>query len=84
MEVYFSPEQQVQLTQIAIKAGTVPERLVTNVVARYLDEEARFLAAVEKDSQRPSAASLLKKNKWMPALKPCLKREAHSLDRPRS
>ncbi len=25
-----------------------PERLAANVVARYLDEEARFLAAVEK------------------------------------
>ncbi len=48
MEVYFTPEQQAQLAQIAIKAGTVPERLVTNVVTRYLGEEARFLAAVER------------------------------------
>jgi predicted transcriptional regulator len=48
MEVQFTPEQQAQLTQIASKAGTVPERLVTNVVARYLEEESRFLAAVEK------------------------------------
>ncbi len=48
MEVHFTPEQQAQLAQIATKAGTVPERLVTNVVTRYLDEEARFLAAVEK------------------------------------
>jgi predicted transcriptional regulator len=48
MEVHFSPEQQAKLTQIAAKAGTAPERLVENVVARYLEEEARFLAAVEK------------------------------------
>ena len=48
MEVHFTPEQEAQLAQIATKAGTVPERLVTSVVARYLDEEARFLAAVEK------------------------------------
>jgi predicted transcriptional regulator len=48
MEIDFSPEQQAQLVQIAAKAGTVPERLVTNVVARYLGEEARFLSAVEK------------------------------------
>ena len=34
--------------KVATKAGTVPERLVTNFVTRYLDEEARFLAAVEK------------------------------------
>ena len=48
MEVHFTPEQQAQLAQMATQAGTVPERLVTNVVTRYLDEEARFLAAVEK------------------------------------
>lgn len=48
MEVHLTPEQQAQLVQIAIKAGTNPERLATNVVARYLHEEARFLAAVEK------------------------------------
>jgi predicted transcriptional regulator len=48
MTVNFTPEQEAQLAKIASKAGTVPERLVTNVVARYLDEEARFLAAVER------------------------------------
>jgi predicted transcriptional regulator len=48
MNVHFTPEQESKLAQIATKTGTVPEQLVTNVVARYLDEEARFLAAVEK------------------------------------
>jgi predicted transcriptional regulator len=48
MGVHFTPEQQAQIAQIASKAGTVPERLVTNLVVRYLGEEARFLAAVEK------------------------------------
>ena len=48
MEVHFTPEQQARLLQIATQAGTDPERVVTNVVARYLDEESRFLAAVEK------------------------------------
>lgn len=48
MEVDFTPEQQAQLAQIAANAGTVPERLVTTVVARYLNEETRFLASVEK------------------------------------
>jgi predicted transcriptional regulator len=48
MEVHFTPEQQAQIAQVATKAGTVPERLVTNVFVRYLAEEARLLAAVEK------------------------------------
>jgi predicted transcriptional regulator len=48
MEVHFTPEQEAQLTQIATRSGTDTESLVTNVVARYLDEEARFLAAVQK------------------------------------
>ena len=48
MEVHFTPEQQAQIARVATKAGTVPERLVTNVVVRYLAEEALFLAAVEK------------------------------------
>ena len=48
MEVHLTPEQEAHLAQIASKAGTAPEHLVTKVVVRYLDEEARFLAAVEK------------------------------------
>jgi predicted transcriptional regulator len=48
MEVHFTPEQEAQLSQIATRSGTDTERLVTNVVARYLDEEARFLGAVQK------------------------------------
>jgi predicted transcriptional regulator len=48
MEVHLTPEQEAHLAQIAAKAGMVPERLVTNVVTHYLDEETRFLAAVEK------------------------------------
>ncbi|MGD1103356.1 MAG: hypothetical protein ABSA59_14995 [Terriglobia bacterium] len=48
MEVHFTPEQEAQLAQMATKAGTDPERLVMNVLVRYLDDEARFLAAVEK------------------------------------
>jgi predicted transcriptional regulator len=48
MNLHLTPEQEARLAQIAAAAGTAPERLAANVVARYLDEEARFLAAVEK------------------------------------
>jgi predicted transcriptional regulator len=48
MEVHFTPEQEAQLTQMATKAGINPERLVKDVLVRYLDDEAQFLADVEK------------------------------------
>lgn len=48
MNVPLTPEQEDKLGQIATQTGTVPERLVTSLVARFLDEETRFLAAVEK------------------------------------
>ena len=48
MEVQFTPEQQAQLAKIASQSNTAPELVVSNVVARYLDEETRFLAAIEK------------------------------------
>ena len=46
MEVHFTPEQEKQLSQIATRAGTEPERLVQDAALRLLDEEARFRAAV--------------------------------------
>jgi predicted transcriptional regulator len=48
MDVHSTPEQEAQLAQIATKTGTDPERLVMDVPVRYLDGEARFLAAIEK------------------------------------
>ena len=48
MEVILTPEQEARLAQIATRAGTAPERLAKNVIVRYLDDEARFPAAVEK------------------------------------
>jgi predicted transcriptional regulator len=48
MEVHFTPEQEAQLSQMATKVGIDPARLVKDVLVRYLDDEARFLAAVEK------------------------------------
>lgn len=48
MEVHFTPEQEARLTQIAHQSGTNPEVLVKDVLVRYLDDETRFLAAVEK------------------------------------
>jgi predicted transcriptional regulator len=48
MVVNLTPEQEAQLAQIASTSGTDPGHLVKDVLARYLDGEARFLAAVDK------------------------------------
>jgi predicted transcriptional regulator len=48
MELCLTPMQEAQLAQAAREAGVNPERLATDLVARYLDAKARFLAAVEK------------------------------------
>jgi len=48
MEVQLTAEQEVRLAEIANKRGTNPEHLAKDVPVRYLDDEARFLAAVER------------------------------------
>jgi predicted transcriptional regulator len=46
MELHLTPQQQQQLAAMAAKAGLNSERMAADVVGRYLEEEARFLAAV--------------------------------------
>ena len=48
MQVHFTPEQEEQLAQIAIREGTDAERLVRNAALRLLEEDARFRAAVRE------------------------------------
>jgi hypothetical protein len=48
MEVHFTPEQEAQLAQIAIEAGTDVERLVKDAALHLLEEDTRFRAAVRE------------------------------------
>jgi predicted transcriptional regulator len=48
MEVHFTNEQEAQLAQIAISAGTDAQSLVKEAALRLLEEDARFRAAVRK------------------------------------
>lgn len=48
MEVHFTPEQEAELSQIAARAGTDPERLVKDAALRLVEETARFRAAVQE------------------------------------
>jgi predicted transcriptional regulator len=48
MEVHFTPEQEAKLAQTAAEQGREPDELVRQVVARYFDEENRFVDAVRR------------------------------------
>ncbi len=48
MEVQFTPEVQARLQQLATREGMNPDEVVTNVVARYSEEEDRFVEAVKR------------------------------------
>jgi predicted transcriptional regulator len=47
MEVPFTPELEAKLTDAAAERGRRPDELVQEVVARYLDADARFAEAVK-------------------------------------
>lgn len=48
MEVHFTPDVQARLKERAAKQGRDPDEVVQDVVARYFEEEDRFVAAVER------------------------------------
>ena len=48
MEVQFTAEQEAQLAQLATKAGTDAAQLVKDAVLRLLEDDARFVEAVNR------------------------------------
>ena len=48
MEVHFTSEQEAKLAQSAAQQGRKPDELVLQVMARYFDEESRFIDAVNR------------------------------------
>ena len=48
MEVHFNPDLQAKLTQRATQEGRALDETVQDVVARYFEEEDRFIAAVNR------------------------------------
>jgi len=51
MEVHFTPEQEAILAQTAAQKGRAPDELVRQVLARYFDEESRFVDAVRRGEE---------------------------------
>jgi len=48
MEVHFSPDVETRLQQVASANGTNAEQLVKDTVARMLENQARFIAGVQR------------------------------------
>jgi predicted transcriptional regulator len=48
MEVHFNPALQAKLTQRATQQGRKLDETVQDVVARYFEEEDRFIEAVKR------------------------------------
>ena len=48
MEVYFSPDVETQLQQVAAANGKDAQQLVKETVARMLENQASFIAGVQR------------------------------------
>jgi predicted transcriptional regulator len=48
MEVHFSPDVETRLRQVASANGKDAEQLVKDTVARMLENQARFVAGVQR------------------------------------
>jgi predicted transcriptional regulator len=48
MEVHFSPEVETRLQEVADANGKNAEQLVKDAVARMLENQARFIAGVQR------------------------------------
>ena len=59
MEVHFTPELEAGLARIAAQQGRGAEELVQDVLSRYLEQEARFIDAVQKGIASADRGDLL-------------------------
>jgi predicted transcriptional regulator len=48
MEVHFPPDVETRLQQVAVANGKDVEQLVRDTVARMLENQARFIAGVQR------------------------------------
>jgi predicted transcriptional regulator len=59
MEVHFNSRLEARLTERAAQQGCKPDEFVQDVVARYLDEEERFVEAVKRGEDALERGELL-------------------------
>lgn len=59
MEVHFSPDVETRLQQVASANGKDAEQLVKDTVARMLENQARFIAGVQRGIEQADRGELL-------------------------
>ena len=59
MEVQFTPEEQTRLRQVASRGGNPVEEVVRVAVRHALEDEARFVEAVQKGIASADRGDLL-------------------------
>ena len=59
MEVHFSPDVETRLQQVAVANGKDAEQLVKETVARMLENQARFIAGVQKGTEQADRGELI-------------------------
>ena len=52
MEVHFSPDVEMRLQQVAVANGKDAEQLVKDTVTRMLENQARFVAGVQRGMEQ--------------------------------
>jgi predicted transcriptional regulator len=73
MEVHFTPEQEAQLSQIAINTGIDAERLVKDAALRLIHEDARFRAAVREGVAQADRGELIEEEEMNARLEQMLR-----------
>jgi len=80
MEVHFTPEQEVQLSQIAAHYGTVAADLVKDAALRLLEEDGRFRAALRKGIEQANRREFIEEEEMEVRMSGCSSPDAHPLD----
>jgi predicted transcriptional regulator len=59
MEVHFSPDVETRLQQVAVANGKDAEQMVKDAVTRMLENQARFIAGVQRGIEQADRGELL-------------------------
>lgn len=62
MEIHLKPEQEAQLSQLAVYSGKNAEELVTEAALRLIEEDAAFRKAVRQGIAEADRGQLLSEN----------------------